>query len=193
MFFKFKFVYSNLNSKETITMSTNKNKRKHYDIETKQSIIKDYNETDTTIKLSVAEIMTKYEIKASSTLYTIVNQKNQDKIKAATDVDMRNPACKKIKLLTYPEIDKAMEIWFREVKQNANITLDGPLMQEQALKFSNLLGITDFKASNGWLDRFKTRMNISFKKIVGEAGVADQDAAKTWIQDKLPDIIKKAI
>jgi hypothetical protein len=121
-------------------MSAIKNKRKHFDIETKQSIIKDYNETDTKIKLSVAEIMAKYEIKASSTLYTIVNQKYRDKIKEATDLDMHNPACKKIKLSTYPEIDKAMEMWFREVKQTENITLDGPLIQEQALKFSNLLG-----------------------------------------------------
>jgi hypothetical protein len=84
--------------------------------------------------------MAKYEIKASSTLYTKVNQKYQDKIKAATDLDMHNPVCKKIKLSTYPEIDKAMEMWFREVKQTENITLDGPLIQEQALQFSNLLG-----------------------------------------------------
>ena len=32
-----------------------------------------------------------------------------------------------------------MEIWFREVKQHKNITLDDPLLQEQAIKFANLL------------------------------------------------------
>ena len=33
-------------------------------------------------------------------------------------------------------------------------------------------------------------MNISYKKIVGEAGVIDRDTAAKWMNNILPDFIK---
>ena len=69
-------------------------------------------------------------------LYTRSSEKPK-KIKASEN---REPITKKIRLSTYPEIDKAMEIWFRDVKHGKNIAIDGPLIQEQALKFATLLG-----------------------------------------------------
>jgi hypothetical protein len=83
-----------------------------------------------------------------------------------------------------------MEMWFKEVKKNKDVTLDGPLMQQQALKFAQYLNNKEFKASNGWLEKFKQRMNISYKKIVGEAGVIDRDTAAKWMNNILPDLIK---
>ena len=62
-------------------LPTNKNKTKQNDLETKERIIKDFNESDPKVKLSVADIMRKYNITATSTLNTIVNPKNQNKIK----------------------------------------------------------------------------------------------------------------
>ena len=168
-------------------MSKETRKRKVYSYEVKESIINDFNESDVKIKLSVKQIMEKYGITSTSTLYTIVNSKNQDKIKT---IAVAQPECKRIKLLRYPEVDKAMEIWFNDVKHNKNIPIDGPIMQEQAIRFANLFGIKDFKASNGWLEKFKTRYSLTFKNIVGEAGVVDKDAAKNWMENNLLDIIK---
>jgi hypothetical protein len=56
-------------------MSADNKKRKVYDLETKEKIIDDFHKKT----LSVEEIMKKYEIKASSSFYTII--KNEEKIK----------------------------------------------------------------------------------------------------------------
>jgi hypothetical protein len=66
--------------------------------------------------------------------------------------ELRPPTTKKIKLAIYPDVEKAMEMWFKEVKKNKDVTLDGPLMQQQALKFAQYFNNKEFKASNGWLE-----------------------------------------
>ncbi len=70
--------------------------------------------------MSVEEIMKKYEIKASSTFYTII--KNEEKIKSAEN---REPNSKRIKLSSFPDVDKTMEIWFRDVNILRNPKKDG--------------------------------------------------------------------
>ena len=72
---------------------------------------------------------------------------------------------------------------------NKNITLNGPLIQAQAIKYATMLQCLDFKASNGWLDGFKKRHNISFKTVVGEAGLVDTKVIEDWFKI-LPDLIK---
>jgi len=63
-----------------------------------------------------------------------------------------------------------MEMWFRDTKAHSSITIDGPLIQAQALKIAAMLQQPDFKASAGWVNGFLTRHNISYKKYIGEAG-----------------------
>ncbi|RNA05487.1 tigger transposable element-derived 6-like [Brachionus plicatilis] len=73
----------------------------------------------------------------------------------------------------YVKIKEALDHWFKSVLAYKNITLNDPLIQAQAIKYATLLNQTDFKASNGWLNGFKKRHNITFKTIVGEAGLVD--------------------
>jgi hypothetical protein len=47
-----------------------------------------------------------------------------------------------------------------------------------------------FKASNGWLDGFKKRNNITFKTSVGEAGLVDSKIIQNYLNVVLPDLIK---
>ena len=61
----------------------------------------------------------------------------------------------------FMELETALNTWSQQMLSQNAILTDG-LLQLQAKKFMTLLDISedDFKASNGWLDRFKKRHNI---------------------------------
>ena len=48
-----------------------------------------------------------------------------------------------------------------------------------------------FKASNGWLEKFKKRNFIRFKKLQGEAGDIDNTALNLWQQHVLGEHLKQ--
>jgi hypothetical protein len=45
---------------------------------------------------------------------------------------------------------------------------------------AELMEISNFKASSGWLERFKSRHGISFKTVQGEAGAVVQQSLAEW-------------
>ena len=49
---------------------------------------------------------------------------------------------------------------------------------EKAGQLANGLGVANFKATNGWLERWKTRNGIQFKKQDGEKQDADDFGAE---------------
>ncbi|CAK9293348.1 unnamed protein product [Gordionus sp. m RMFG-2023] len=51
---------------------------------------------------------------------------------------------------------------FYEKAKSQDIVISGPVLKNAALKFAQQLGQAKFQASNGWLDSFKNRHNISF-------------------------------
>ncbi|UYV81559.1 PDC2 [Cordylochernes scorpioides] len=42
------------------------------------------------------------------------------------------------------------------------------------------MGQVNFEASNGWLEKFKGKRNIAFKRLHGEAGSVDANSVATW-------------
>ena len=87
----------------------------------------------------------------------------------------------------YNILDTAMWDWFQSAR-SINIPLSGPLIQEKALEFAASLGIDEFKASNGWLNRFNKRHNLVCGKISGERGSVNDATVIEW-KEKLPSII----
>ena len=77
--------------------------------------------------------------------------------------------------------------WFK-LARSQGIPLSGPMLQEKALYYASELGLTDFKASNGWLNRFRARHNINFASVCGESGSVSQVTCEEWIE-KLPSIL----
>ncbi|CAF1163268.1 unnamed protein product [Adineta steineri] len=79
--------------------------------------------------------------------------------------------------------------WFA-LQRSKRIPISGPLLQEYALKVAAELGDTSgFKASNSWLERFKSRYNIQFRTISGEAASVNTDTVEDWIS-RLPVILE---
>ncbi|XP_033229551.1 tigger transposable element-derived protein 4-like [Belonocnema kinseyi] len=108
--------------------------------------------------------------------------------------------------------DKIIEMWFdnRNEKQCGKTSLNGagifvdsvvfesfcivrahnvpgssPLIQNKALEVAKEVGASDFKASNGWLEKFRVRHKISYKTVCAESAAVNVDTVDGWIK-KLP-------
>ena len=119
-----------------------------------------------------------------STIQTIL--KNKEKI-LNPDINVET---KHLKQAKYLDIEEALDKWFAEVKSKPNITIQGPELKFQALKFAVKLGHPEFLASQGWIENFKKRHQIVFKSNNGEAGLVDPRVCEHWIQFTLPDLIQ---
>lgn len=64
------------------------------------------------------------------------------------------------------EIDHVCYEWFCQVCAK-NLPISGTLIQQKAVEIAEDLGETNFKASNGWLEKFRIRHNIVYKAICG--------------------------
>ncbi|XP_007890259.1 tigger transposable element-derived protein 4 [Callorhinchus milii] len=86
----------------------------------------------------------------------------------------------------YEDIDKLTWKWFQRAR-GLNMPVSGPMIQEIALIFAASLGKPAFKASNGWLGRFKSRHNIGSAIVSGEKGDVEPAIVGNW-KEKLPEI-----
>ncbi|CAH0726455.1 unnamed protein product, partial [Brenthis ino] len=80
--------------------------------------------------------------------------------------------------------------WFNNQRQN-NVPISGPIVKAKAEKFANQLGIIDFKASEGWLGKFKHRHQITYGKMNGEAWDVDMNVTNNWISTVWPNLKMK--
>ena len=68
----------------------------------------------------------------------------------------------------YSDVNDAVWEWFKK-KTEQRTPVDGPIIQEFAMKAAEKLGYPEFKASRGWLTRFKECNNLSQHKLCGES------------------------
>lgn len=82
--------------------------------------------------------------------------------------DGRPKKRKTMKKATNEALDTALYLWFVQ-KRSEGIPLSGPIIAEKALFFNQKLnGDPNFKASSGWLDKFKNRHGIRELNIEGK-------------------------
>ena len=70
-----------------------------------------------------------------------------------------------------------------------NFPVFGPLLQEYDLKIAKNLSVEDFKASNGWLESFRSRHCILFRSLSGEGADTNTLTIQNW-KSKIPEICK---
>lgn len=162
-------------------MATKTKKRKFLSLEEKAKII-----AEAEGGRKKANIAHDFGISPSS-LSTVL--KNKDSIHKA----LASGTCSQHKKVTLPkhdELDKAVYTWFVDARAR-NIPLSGATVQQKALQYACLLGLDDFKASTGWLSRFKTRHGIVGKVLSGESAAADEEAASEWISDNAASLLEQ--
>lgn len=87
------------------------------------------------------------------------------------------------------DVNEGVYEWF-VAQRSKNIPISGPILQEYARNYAQTFDQkTTFKASNGWLDRFRTRFNITFRAISGESRSVDENTIIDW-RSRLGSIIE---
>jgi len=86
-------------------------------------------------------------------------------------------------------IGNELLVWFSKNREK-NLPVSGTTLQEKAKHIAEVHELNNFKTSNGWLEKFQKKHNISYKSICGESSAIDRTAVDDW-KKKLPNIIDK--
>ncbi|KAM6071935.1 tigger transposable element-derived protein 4 [Theristicus caerulescens] len=112
--------------------------------------------------------------------------KNKEKVLEAFESLRFDPKRKRLRTAFYTDLEEALMKWYR-IAQCLNVPVNGPMLRLKANDFAQKLGHSDFKCSNGWLDRFKSRYGLVFRAQPVEAAAATTvDAPGLWYQNVLP-------
>ena len=104
--------------------------------------------------------------------------KNQESI--AHDYETNAPADRKrLRGPQHEDIDSTVYDCYCLARQRL-VPVSGPMLQEEALIVASRLGIKDFKASNGWLGRFKERHYMKQLVVSGESGDVNEETVTAW-------------
>lgn len=107
------------------------------------------------------------------------------------------PNKKTMKTCQNEKVNEAVFLWFTQQREKG-VALTGPIIQEKAKILSEMMGEkgNGFKASAGWLEKWKGRYGVRQVNICGEKLSADVDAAnvfKTEMDDFLRGYTKEQI
>ena len=155
--------YNNDDKQQPALTNSNNKKRKVYTIETKFNAIYDIENNSKTVTSIAHELGI-----AHSTVSTWVS--DAEKIKSA--YFSNGIARKKVRNSRFENIDQALCDWCKEMN-DINLILNGAILKAKAKEFAELLGENDFKASNGWIERFKKRNSFLFCPQYGNSTRGD--------------------
>ena len=112
---------------------------------------------------SCASVAAKYSI-PKQTLSNWIKKKKQ----IYESVDSSSSAKKRHRFRASPSenLDDVCYTWLVNARSQ-NIPISAAILKAKALFFAKELGCNDFHASDGWLDRWKKRKNVSFKTVSG--------------------------
>ena len=117
------------------------------------------------------------------------NLKRKRDITDAHDLNV-NPKSKQMtRNSKFEEINEKTLAWFQAARAR-NIPISGSVIQTKALEVAKFLQNAEFKGSNGWLESFTNRYQISFRFLSGESAGVDMCAVASW-QQALNDIVKE--
>lgn len=95
---------------------------------------------------------------------------------------------KRSRISQFVDINDLLYDWYLMAVRK-NMYPDGPILCQQAKEIAERLGITTFKASNGWLEKWKARHNIKRMVVCGESGEVKGETVESW-KERLPEILQ---
>jgi hypothetical protein len=145
-------------------------KRKYKTLNVKVEIIKKLDKCEKLITLAK-------EYGVGCTMIYI--RKNGEKIECFVKNTNSSPSDRQtLKSGEYPEVEDAFYTWFLQ-ECNRDTPISGEFIREKAKYFYKMIMKKDyFRASNGWLHKFKKGFGICFLTIMGEKLSCDVSAVK---------------
>jgi hypothetical protein len=70
-------------------------------------------------------------------------------------------------------LENVFKMWFAQIRQN------------------KVFNVMKFKASNGWLSKFRSRSGISWRKNSGESGVVNIEMTENWLRSSLQPLLEQ--
>ncbi|CRL04459.1 CLUMA_CG017542, isoform A [Clunio marinus] len=95
-----------------------------------------------------------------------------------------DPLCLKRKRFKPPKhqkLEHAVYLWYCQMRA-AKAHISGPIIKTKALQFAKSLEIEDFKASDGWLAKFKKRNSVSWRVVSNDSDSVEREMTENWIQ-----------
>ena len=115
--------------------------------------------------------------------------KNKDKIFEAAKKGM-NTKRQRLRAGSYEKLDQAIFKWLLTVRSR-DVAVSALILKTKAIDFAEKMSIENFHASDGWLDRWKKRYNVSFKKISAEGNACTDEMNAPWAETTLPTMLSK--
>ncbi|XP_063598619.1 tigger transposable element-derived protein 4-like [Penaeus indicus] len=121
----------------------------------------------------------------------------ENKEKLLQGLEQSSSEAKKIRGCDFEQVDKAVQQWFTLLRGH-NVPVDGQMLKEKALQFPKSFDFPTFKASDGWLDKWKKSQlcyishrdqHISLKTIGGEFKSVTPQMTCSWNETTLPTIL----
>lgn len=125
------------------------------------------------------------EFKISPSTITVI-LKNRGKL-LEKSISSENLNLKKIRNCGSKDLENSVLTFVQQARLN-NLPLSGTIIKEKAKTFAAKLGVNGFKASDGWLTKFKRKHQMKFKTISGESAAVDQELVGLW-KEQLPSIL----
>ena len=66
------------------------------------------------------------------------------------------------------------------VVRSRDVAVSALLFRAKAIEFAEKMNFENFKVSDGWLDRWKKRFDVSFKTISGESNACTDEMVAPW-------------
>ncbi|KAG8231656.1 hypothetical protein J437_LFUL018116, partial [Ladona fulva] len=122
----------------------------------------------------------------ANTLSTII--KNKDMIISATEKSL-GPSRKRLKSSRFPGVEEEMVKWLKTAVVN-NSPISAQILREKAEQFALQLGHSEFKASSGWLDKFKNRNGMVNTHVSMKSAAKSASDCDNWKKDVLPQLLQ---
>ncbi|XP_023314333.1 tigger transposable element-derived protein 6-like [Trichogramma pretiosum] len=160
--------------------------RRGISVQDKKTLLKSFDSLPNASLMSQREAALRLNI-SQATLSRVL--KNRYEIESASSSD-ENLSRKRKKSGKDEDVEKVLKKWFVKVREK-KAPINGPLLKIKAETLAEKLGKKNFKATDGWLSRWRSRENIVYRKIHGEQGEADTIGANHWLTNEWPKLHKE--